>query len=53
MALGGYLSGVIFDLTGSYKAAFVNGIGWNLVTVSIAVFLLRRSLPTRPAGAMA
>ncbi len=53
MALGGYLSGVIFDLTGSYRAAFVNGIGWNLVTVSIAVFLLRRSLPSRPAGVIA
>src|SRR4029450_9733008 len=35
MALGGWLSGVIFDVTGSYKAAFVNGILWNFVTVSI------------------
>lgn len=43
MALGGYLSGAIFDVTGSYRAAFVNGILFNLVTVSIAVFLLRRS----------
>jgi MFS family permease len=48
MALGGWLSGAIFDLTGSYKAAFVNGIAWNLVNVSIAVFLLRRAL-VRPA----
>src|SRR5688500_9031277 len=30
MALGGWMSGAIFDLTGSYKAAFVNGIAWNL-----------------------
>jgi MFS family permease len=43
MALGGYMSGVIFDLTGSYRAAFLNGIAWNLVNVSIALFLLRRS----------
>src|SRR5437763_2513271 len=43
MALGGWMSGVIFDLTGSYKAAFVNGIGWNLLKVSISTFLLRRS----------
>src|SRR5437868_237613 len=43
MALGGWMSGVIFDLTGSYKAAFLNGIGWNLLNVSIATFLLRRS----------
>jgi MFS family permease len=45
MALGGWMSGEIFDLTGSYKAAFVNGIAWNLLNVSIALFLLRRSLP--------
>ena len=43
MALGGWMSGVIFDLTGSYRAAFLNGIAWNLVNVSIALFLLRRS----------
>src|SRR5262245_2571415 len=29
MALGGWLSGVIFDLTGSYQVAFLNGIVWN------------------------
>ncbi len=44
MALGGWLSGAIFDLTGSYRAAFVNGLAWNLVNVSIAVFLLRRAI---------
>jgi MFS family permease len=43
MALGGWMSGLIFDLTGSYFAAFVNGIGWNLLNVTIAVWLLRRS----------
>jgi MFS family permease len=42
MALGGWMSGVIFDLTGSYKAAFLNGMLWNLLNVSIAVFLLLR-----------
>ena len=46
MALGGWMSGVIFDLTGSYQAAFVNGILWNLLNVGIAVGLLRR--PGRP-----
>jgi MFS family permease len=50
MALGGWMSGVIFDLTGSYKAAFVNGIVFNLVNVSIALFLLRRAM-ARPAFA--
>jgi MFS family permease len=44
MALGGWLSGVVFDLTGSYRAAFLNGIGWNLLNLSIAFWLLRRSL---------
>jgi hypothetical protein len=42
MALGGWMSGAIFDLTGSYHAAFVNGLAWNLVNVSIAVWLLIR-----------
>jgi len=41
MALGGWMSGLVFDLTGSYRAAFLNGIGWNLLNVSIAVTLLR------------
>ncbi|TMH23715.1 MAG: MFS transporter [Betaproteobacteria bacterium] len=50
MALGGWMSGVIFDLTGSYKAAFVNGILFNLVNISIALFLLRRAM-ARPAFA--
>ena len=43
MALGGWMSGAIFDLTGSYKAAFVNGILWNLMNVSIALWLWRRA----------
>ena len=42
MALGGWMSGVIFDLTGSYHAAFLNGIAWNVLNISIAVGLLRR-----------
>ena len=44
MALGGWMSGRIFDLTGSYQAAFVNGIGWNLLNLAIAAYLLRRTL---------
>ena len=43
MALGGWMSGLIFDLTGSYRAAFLNGLAWNLVNVSIMIWLLQRS----------
>ncbi|HWP12654.1 MAG TPA: MFS transporter [Ramlibacter sp.] len=42
MALGGWMSGLVFDLTGSYRAAFINGIAWNLLNAAIVVFLLYR-----------
>jgi MFS family permease len=45
MALGGWLSGEVFDLTGSYRAAFINGVVWNLVNLSVVTWLLRRSGP--------
>jgi len=40
MALGGWMSGWIYDLTGSYRMAFLNGIAWNLLNLSIAFWLL-------------
>jgi MFS family permease len=40
MALGGWMSGAIFDVTGSYQAAFANGVAWNLVNAGIALWLL-------------
>src|SRR5204862_6408335 len=43
MALGGWMSGAIFDATGSYAAAFLNGIGFNLLNVSLVVCLLVRA----------
>jgi MFS family permease len=43
MALGGWMSGKAFDVTGSYSAAFVNGIGWNALNLSIAAFLFYRT----------
>lgn len=43
MALGGWMSGAIFDLTGSYDAAFLNGLAWNLLNMAIAGWLLLRA----------
>lgn len=45
MALGGWLSGLIYDLTGSYQAAFMNGIAWNFLNMAIMVFILFRGRP--------
>jgi len=42
MAFGGWMSGAIFDHTGSYQVAFLAGIAWNLLNVSIALWLLMR-----------
>jgi len=51
MALGGWLSGAIFDLTGSYHAAFAHGAAWNLLNVIIMAWLFRRTLgPRQPAA---
>jgi MFS family permease len=43
MALGGWMSGVIFDFTGSYRTAFANGVAWNGLNLLIAILLLYRS----------
>ena len=54
MALGGWMSGKVFDLTGSYHAAFVNGIAWNLLNLGIVLLLmwgLRRQRGAAPARA--
>jgi cyanate permease len=44
MAFGGWMSGVIFDVTGSYRAAFANGALWNVLNAGIALALLTRSV---------
>ncbi|WP_322988488.1 MULTISPECIES: MFS transporter [unclassified Hoeflea] len=47
MALGGWMSGWIYDLTGSYQAAFLNGIAWNFLNIAIMVLLLAKSRARR------
>ena len=51
MAVGGWMSGAIFDLTGSYRAAFLNGIGFNLLNMAIAFRLLSGRLRARASFA--
>ncbi len=53
MALGGWMSGVIFDVTGRYQAAFINGIAWNLMNFMIVLWLFRRSRNSRGQVAVA
>lgn len=48
MALGGWLSGLIYDLTGSYRWAFLNGIAFNALNVAIMLLILLRSRPRSP-----
>jgi MFS family permease len=56
MALGGWLSGLIFDVTGSYQAAFVHGIAWNMLNIALMLTLLwwvgrpKRARPSPSAG---
>lgn len=43
MALGGWLTGYIYDLSGSYRLAFINGIAWNFLNMAIIGFIYLRS----------
>ena len=52
MALGGWMSGKVFDLTGSYSAAFLNGIAWNLLNMTIVLWLLSRARRVRAQAAL-
>jgi len=53
MAFGGWLNGVIFDLTGSYRLAFLNGIAWNVFNLGIVMLLIFRRRPAEPRRAIA
>lgn len=51
MALGGWMTGAIFDWTGSYQVAFLNGIVWNLLNLAVPLWLLLQPRPPRLATA--
>ncbi len=54
MALGGWMSGAIFDATGSYQAAVLNGLAWNALNMAVGAWLLLRSRRSRrPQAAVA
>jgi MFS family permease len=48
MALGGWLSGLIYDATGSYQLAFLNGIAFNALNVAVMLYILIRAAPRTP-----
>ncbi len=51
MALGGWMSGWIYDLTGSYQMAFINGILWNLLNIAVMTMILLKSRSKTPQPA--
>ena len=53
MALGGWMSGWIYDVTGSYTWAFLNGIAWNLLNIGVMLAILLRSRPGRAPDGLA
>ncbi|WP_395689751.1 MFS transporter [Aestuariivirga sp.] len=53
MAVGGWMSGEIYDWTGSYTAAFLNGVAWNVLNLGIALWILFVRRPAAPLRAAA
>ena len=47
------MSGFVFDVTGSYQAAFVNGIAWNMLNLGIVLWLVWRAKRARLAARLA
>ena len=46
MALGGYLGGAIFDVSGSYRVAFAVGVAFNVANLALlAILMWRRVRP--------
>ncbi len=53
MAFGGYISGLIFDSTHSYRMAFLNGVLWNALNLAVVAFLLLRRGKLMPGERLA
>ena len=51
MAVGGWIAGALYDLTGSYTASFINAIAFNIFNLIIAQALLRRAKRPQPIRA--
>ncbi len=43
MAFGGWIAGLLYDLTGSYSVSFFNAIGFNILNLWVAASLLKKS----------
>ena len=43
MAFGGWIAGLLYDLTGSYTVSFLNAIGFNILNLWIAASLIKKS----------
>ena len=43
MAFGGWIAGLLYDLTGSYTVSFLNAIGFNILNLWVAASLLKKS----------
>jgi MFS family permease len=48
MAFGGFISGVIYDLTGSYRLAFFNGVVWNAINLMVVGWLFWKKQKAEP-----
>jgi MFS family permease len=51
MAIGGWMTGWIYDMTGSYQTAFLNGIVWNLMNITAIILVLSRTGSNRTLAA--
>ena len=51
MAFGGYVSGLIYDATNSYRLAFLNGVAWNGLNLLVVAWLFMKRQKAIPQPA--